>query len=141
MRRYLDDPPDAVEIGAVLDRLGLEPWDIARTAEPVAAELGLADWPRDPAARGRWIDALAEHPILIQRPIITADDGTRCRRPAPMLPCERRSAEQVLELRVGPGRGLGDGGAERLETVEAVDQPGELPVRPTRTPAASSAAA
>jgi arsenate reductase len=26
--------------------------------------------------RGRWLDALAAHPILIQRPIITADDGT-----------------------------------------------------------------
>jgi arsenate reductase len=28
------------------------------------------------AGRGLWIEALAEHPKLIQRPIITADDGT-----------------------------------------------------------------
>ncbi|HZS22266.1 MAG TPA: ArsC/Spx/MgsR family protein, partial [Pseudonocardiaceae bacterium] len=28
------------------------------------------------ADRARWIEALATHPILIQRPIITADDGT-----------------------------------------------------------------
>ncbi len=76
VRRYLDDPPDAAEIAAVLDRLGLEPWDITRTAEPDAAQLDLADWPRDAATRGRWIRALAEHPILIQRPILTADDGT-----------------------------------------------------------------
>src|SRR5438309_9114697 len=73
VRRYLDDPPSADELDAVLDRLGLEPWDIARTNEPVAAELGLAELPRD---RRRWIEVLVGNPILIQRPIITADDGT-----------------------------------------------------------------
>ena len=76
VRRYLEDPPTAAELTAVLDRLALEPWDITRTNEAVAAELGLASWPRTPADRQRWIDALAEHPTLIQRPIITADDGT-----------------------------------------------------------------
>ena len=68
--------PTEAEIREVLARLGLEPWDITRTGERVAAELGLADWPRDAEHRDRWIAALAEHPILIQRPIITADDGT-----------------------------------------------------------------
>jgi arsenate reductase (glutaredoxin) len=76
VRRYLDDPPNAGELSAVLDRLGLEPWDITRTGEPVAAEIGLASWDRGPADRDRWIGALAAHPVLIQRPIITADDGT-----------------------------------------------------------------
>lgn len=76
VRRYLDDPPTPEELTAVLDRLGLEPWDITRTNEAVAKELGLASWPRTPATRRRWIDALAAHPELIQRPIITADDGT-----------------------------------------------------------------
>lgn len=76
VRRYLDDPPTAAELTALLERLGLEPWDIARTAEPVARELGLTTWPRDAAARERWITALAAHPKLIQRPIITADDGS-----------------------------------------------------------------
>jgi arsenate reductase len=76
VRRYLDDPPTAAELRELLGRLGLEPWDIARTGEPVAAELGLAEWTTDGAAdRQRWIAALAGHPILIQRPIITADDG------------------------------------------------------------------
>lgn len=75
VRRYLDDPPDAAELAAVLDRLGLEPWDITRTSEPDARELGMAKWPREATARERWIAALAEHPKLIQRPIITADDG------------------------------------------------------------------
>jgi arsenate reductase len=76
VRRYLDDPPTAGELTALLDRLGLEPWDITRTGEPIAKELGVASWPKDSAARDRWIAALAEHPKLIQRPIITADDGS-----------------------------------------------------------------
>ena len=74
VRRYLDDPPTAAEIGAVLARLGLEPWDITRTGEPEAAELGIGSWPRVAAARTRWIEALAAHPKLIQRPIITAEE-------------------------------------------------------------------
>ncbi|GAA4526867.1 ArsC/Spx/MgsR family protein [Nonomuraea ferruginea] len=75
VRRYLDDPPTEQELRDVLARLGLEPWDITRHGEPVAAELGLEAWPRTPESRDRWIGALAGHPILIQRPIITAADG------------------------------------------------------------------
>ncbi|AEM83636.1 arsenate reductase family protein [Streptomyces violaceusniger] len=76
VRRYLEDVPSQDEIREVLGRLGLEPWDITRTQEAAAKELGLKDWPRAESARDRWIAALAEHPKLIQRPIITADDGT-----------------------------------------------------------------
>ena len=78
LRRYLEQPPSAEELVAVLAGLGLEPWDITRTDEAVAGELGMKDpqaWPRDAAARDRWIAALAEHPVLIQRPIVIADDG------------------------------------------------------------------
>ncbi len=76
VRRYLDDPPDEDEITDVLDRLGLEPWDIARLGEAVADELGITSWPQDPANRERWIEALAANPKLIQRPILTAADGS-----------------------------------------------------------------
>lgn len=75
-RRYLEEPPSEDELRAVLDRLGLEPWDITRTQEPVGKELGIGRWPKDATERDRWIAALAAHPKLIQRPIITADDGT-----------------------------------------------------------------
>ncbi|MFE8943547.1 arsenate reductase family protein [Streptomyces sp. NPDC007856] len=76
VRRYLEDVPSEDEIRAVLERLGLEPWDITRTQEAEAKELGLKEWARDADTRSRWITALAEHPKLIQRPIITAEDGT-----------------------------------------------------------------
>ncbi len=42
-------------------------------AEPRAAELGLADLPRE---RQRWLEVMVPNPVLIQRPLITADDGT-----------------------------------------------------------------
>jgi arsenate reductase len=73
VRRYLDDPPTANELDAVLTRLGREPWVVARTGEPIAEELGLAQLPHE---RRRWLELMAAHPILLQRPIITADDGT-----------------------------------------------------------------
>jgi arsenate reductase len=76
VRRYLEDVPSEGEIREVLERLRLEPWDITRTQEAVAKELGLKEWARDASSRERWVKVLAEHPKLIQRPIITADDGT-----------------------------------------------------------------
>ncbi|MDP9443261.1 MAG: arsenate reductase family protein [Actinomycetota bacterium] len=73
VRRYLDDPPTADELDGILRRLGLDPWDVARINEPLAEELGLSELPHE---RGRWIELMIAHPVLIQRPIITADDGT-----------------------------------------------------------------
>jgi arsenate reductase len=72
-RRYLDDPPTADELAAVLDRMGLQPWDIARPKETREAGITL---PRDAEHRDDWIAAMVADPITIQRPIITADDGT-----------------------------------------------------------------
>ncbi|MEV6096693.1 ArsC/Spx/MgsR family protein [Nocardia sp. NPDC051981] len=74
-RRYLDNPPSANEIRAALTKLGLEPWDITRAAEPEAKELDVSAWGRTPADRDRWVEALATHPRLIQRPIVLTADG------------------------------------------------------------------
>ncbi len=53
--------------------MGLQPWDIARPKE--TKEAGI-DLPRDAAHREDWLAAMVADPITIQRPIITADDGT-----------------------------------------------------------------
>jgi arsenate reductase len=73
VRRYLDEPPTVAELRDVVGRLGLEPWDVARPKE--TREAGI-DVPRDPAHRDDWLAALAANPRAIQRPIITADDGS-----------------------------------------------------------------
>lgn len=74
VRRYLDQPPSVAELEDVLGRLGLEPWDIARTAD--ARKLGVGLPPKHADRRAEWVQVLADHPRLIQRPIITAADGT-----------------------------------------------------------------
>ncbi|MFB4315705.1 arsenate reductase family protein [Actinomadura sp. 21ATH] len=71
-RRYLDEPPTAEEFTAVLERIGAEPWDVARLNEPVAKELGLKDMERD---RARWIEIMVANPSLIQRPIVLGGSG------------------------------------------------------------------
>ena len=89
VRRYLDDPPTPEELAEVVTRLGLEPWDIARPKE--AREAGI-DLPREPVQRDAWLAALAEHPRALQRPIITATDGTTVLAPDPPSRGPRRGA-------------------------------------------------
>ena len=71
-RRYLDDPPDEATLEAVLTALGKEPWEITRMGEDAARVLGLRDKPHD---RKEWIAVLAANPLLIERPILIAEDG------------------------------------------------------------------
>ncbi len=73
VRRYLDDPPTVEELRAVVERLGVEPWHVARDKE--TREAGI-DLPRDADHRDEWLAAMVAHPRVIQRPILTADDGT-----------------------------------------------------------------
>lgn len=71
-RRYLDDPPTAEELDAVLTALGKEPWDITRMGEDVAKELGLKGKAQE---RAEWIEVLVANPVLIERPILVTGDG------------------------------------------------------------------
>jgi arsenate reductase len=72
VREYLTDAPTAAQLDAVLTALGKEPWDIARTGEDVAKELGLKGMAHD---RATWIDVMVANPILIERPILVRADG------------------------------------------------------------------
>ena len=76
LRYYLVDPPTKAELEDVLARLDLQPWHITRVSEPLAHDAGLTDLARTPQNRDIWLEALVAHPALIQRPILTADDGT-----------------------------------------------------------------
>ena len=96
LRRYLDEPPTEAELRGALTALGLDPWDIARMSEPLARELNLRELPRDADA---WIRVLAQHPTLIQRPLVLADDGRAW---------VARDGETLTEV-VAAGRRTGDG--------------------------------
>lgn len=82
--RYLEEPPTRDELDALVGLLGGTPADLLRTNEPLAKELGLTA-ESDPAAI---LDALAEHPILIQRPVLVVGGEAVIARPA----------KRVLEL-------------------------------------------
>jgi arsenate reductase len=71
-RRYLERPPSADELDAVLTAMGREPWEAARLDEAAAKELDLRRMPHD---RGQWVEVMAANPILIERPILVSDDG------------------------------------------------------------------
>lgn len=79
--RYLDTPPSRAELLDALHRLGTDdPRAILRTGEPVYKELGLAG--ADPATL---LDAMVEHPILIERPIVFAGDRAVVARPPELV--------------------------------------------------------
>lgn len=79
---YLDAPPDRATLESILTRLGeSDPRAIMRSKEAVYTELGLADADRDVL-----LDALAQHPRLLERPILlTGDRGVVARPPEKLL--------------------------------------------------------
>lgn len=75
--KYLDTPPSREEIVALLLQLGVSARELMRTKEDLYKELGLANV-EDEAAL---IDALTEHPNLIERPILIQEDKAIIGRP------------------------------------------------------------
>jgi len=77
IRLYLEDPPSASEIRDVVTKLGIAPWDLLRRGEKIFKELGLTQQDGEQAA----IEAMASHPILIERPIVVRDAKAVLGRP------------------------------------------------------------
>ena len=76
IREYLKDPPSRAELERLYKRAGISPREGLRAKEPLAAELGLLE-----ADDERILDAMVEHPILINRPLVETDKGVRLCRP------------------------------------------------------------
>jgi arsenate reductase (glutaredoxin) len=82
---YLRTPPSVSKIKELLKGLGMSPRELIRKKGNLYTELDLEN--------PKWTDAqliafMAEHPALIERPIVVSDKGTRLGRPA----------EKVLEI-------------------------------------------
>ena len=75
---YLKTPPDAVTLEAILDMLGMQPRDLMRRHEKEYTGAGL-DNPG--LSREQLIDAMIEHPRLIERPIVIRNGKARLGRP------------------------------------------------------------
>jgi arsenate reductase len=79
---YLKAPPDRKTLQALLKAMRMEPRDLLRRRGTPYDELDL-DNPG--LTRERLIDAMLQHPILIERPIVVTDKGTRLCRPPERL--------------------------------------------------------
>lgn len=74
--QYLKTPPTRAEIAELIADAGIDVRAAVRKKESLYAELNLAD-----ASDDELLDAMAEHPILIERPFVVTAKGTRLARP------------------------------------------------------------
>ncbi len=75
---YLKTPPDKNTLKALLKMLAMEPRELMRKKEKEYKELGLAD----PGIRDEaLLEAMAEHPKLIERPVVVSGDKAALGRP------------------------------------------------------------
>lgn len=82
---YLDNPPSAAALKSLVKKLGLSsPREMMRVREAAYTELSLSE--TDDAAA--LISAMAQHPILIERPIVVNGEKAAIGRPP----------ESVLEI-------------------------------------------
>jgi arsenate reductase len=82
---YLKTPPTKGELEEILKLLKMEPRELMRTKEKEYKELGLAD---ESLSRDELIQAMLDHPKLIERPIVISGGKAAIGRPP----------EKVLEL-------------------------------------------
>lgn len=83
--RYLETPPDAATLSALLGKLGIGARQLLRSGEDEYKDLNLAD----PAlSDAQLIETMVKHPKLIERPILVAGDKAVIGRPP----------EKVLEI-------------------------------------------
>ena len=89
---YLKTPPSRARLIELIAAMGIRPRDLLREKGTPYAELGLGDpkWSDD-----KLIDAMLEHPILINRPIVVTPLGTKLCRPS----------EAVLDILPNPDIG------------------------------------
>lgn len=79
---YVETPPSEREIKSVLKAAGLSARELLRRKGTSYEELGL-DNPK--LTDDKLVAAMHEHPILIERPMVTTPKGTRLCRPIERL--------------------------------------------------------
>ena len=85
LNEYLKTPPTAEEIKEILRKLGYAPRDLMRKKENAYTEHNLGD---PSLSDDDLIEFMVKHPILIERPIVLANEKAAIGRPP----------EQVLEI-------------------------------------------
>ncbi|MBA16607.1 MAG: arsenate reductase (glutaredoxin) [Sphingomonas sp.] len=90
---YLKTPPSRAMLESLIARAGIRPRALLREKGTPYAELGLGDENLSDAAL---VDAMMEHPILINRPLVVSPLGVRLCRPSEavldILPSRQQAA-------------------------------------------------
>jgi arsenate reductase len=81
---YLETPPSKAELAQVVARLGMPAADLVRRGE----EIYKTQYAGKTLSEAQWLEAMATHPILIERPIVMHRGQAVIGRPP----------ERVLEL-------------------------------------------
>ena len=79
--KYLDNPPTFEELENLLDKLNYKPVDLVRQKESI----WIANFKGKDLTESQIISALAENPILIERPIVIIGDKAIVARPPEKL--------------------------------------------------------
>jgi arsenate reductase len=74
--QYLKTPPSRAQLVKMIEDAGIAVRTAVRKRESLYDELNLAD-----ASDDELLDAMTEHPILIERPFVVTPKGTRLARP------------------------------------------------------------
>lgn len=89
---YLKSPPSRALLVELIERAGITPRALLREKGTPYAELGLGD---ETLTDEAMVDAMMEHPILINRPLVVSPLGVKLCRPSEkvldLLPAEQRS--------------------------------------------------
>jgi arsenate reductase len=78
VHEYMKNPPTREELVRLYERAGISPREGLRAKEPLAEELGLT---RADVTDDEVLDAMVDHPILINRPLVETPKGVRLCRP------------------------------------------------------------
>jgi arsenate reductase (glutaredoxin) len=76
---YILDPIPRAKLEELIGKMGIRPRELLRTREKAYRELGLDN---PDIGDARILDAMAEHPELVQRPILEREDRAVLGRPA-----------------------------------------------------------
>jgi arsenate reductase len=76
--KYLDTPPTAAELKAILEKLGISARELLRKGEDDYKTLNLKN---PDLSEEQLIEAMVSHPKLIERPIVIKDNKARIGRP------------------------------------------------------------
>lgn len=89
---YLKTPPNRALLIQLIERAGMTPRDLLREKDTPHVELGLGD---ESLNDDVLIDAMINHPILINRPLVVSPLGVKLCRPSEvvldLLPAEQRA--------------------------------------------------